>query len=401
MLDGAWQTGNEFTLLDNGEDYFPAVLEAIAHARREVLIETFIWDDDTVGRALRHALTEAARRGVAVNICADAYGSPRLDDAFLAEARTAGVRVHVFDPQPTRLGLRLNLFRRLHRKIVVVDGELAFVGGINFEDKQNVGAAATAKRDFAVRVLGPVAAEIRDFCRAFLRWQRSNARRAGWWRRWLRRGVRSGRLPPEQNGSALFVFRDNQRHRSDIELMYRAWIRAARSEIVLANAYFFPGYFLLRQLRSAAGRGVRVRLILQGMPDLKYARLASTTLYEYLLASGMEIHEYVERPLHAKVAVIDGRWVTIGSSNLDPLSLWLNLEANLFIGDRALAQQLHASLDQMMQTQCRRIDYGQVAMPRWWRRLYRWLLFHVVRRCPGWAGALGALGPRRQRLQLR
>jgi cardiolipin synthase A/B len=401
MLDGAWQTGNEFTLLDNGEDYFPAVLEAIAHARREVLIETFIWDDDTVGRALRHALTEAARRGVAVNICADAYGSPRLDDAFLAEARTAGVRVHVFDPQPTRLGLRLNLFRRLHRKIVVVDGELAFVGGINFEDKQNVGAAATAKRDFAVRVRGPVAGEIRDFCRAFLHRRRPPGGQPSWWRRWLRRSVGGGRLPPEHDGSALFVFRDNQRHRSDIELMYRAWIRAARSEIVLANAYFFPGYRLLRQLRAAARRGVRVHLILQGMPDLKYARLASTTLYEYLLASGIEIHEYIERPLHAKVAVIDGRWVTIGSSNLDPLSLWLNLEANLFVGDRALARQLHASLDQMMQTQCRRIDYGQVAMPRWWRRLYRWLLFHVVRRCPGWAGALGALGPRKQQIQLR
>jgi cardiolipin synthase A/B len=401
VLDGSWQSGHHFELLENGEDFFPAVLGAIARARREVLIETFIWDNDETGLALREAVVAAAHRGVSVDICADAYGSPRLDEAFLRDVKAAGVRVHVFDPQPTRLGLRLNLFRRLHRKIAVVDGDVAFVGGINFEVKQNVGVSPASKRDYAVRVRGPVVGEIRDFCRAFLRQQRPALRKPSLWRRWLSRGVRGGRLPPTQDGSALFVYRDNDRHRDDIELMYRAWIRAAREEIVLANAYFFPGYRLLRQLRAAARRGVRVRMILQGMPDLRYAQLASTTLYEYLLASGIEIHEYVERPLHAKVAVIDGRWVTIGSSNLDPLSLWLNLEANLFVGDHALAQALRARLQELMQAHCRPVVYENVAMPRWWRRLYRWLLFHIVRRCPGWAGALGALGPRRQQLQLR
>jgi cardiolipin synthase A/B len=401
MLDGSWQSGHHFELLENGEDFFPAVLGAIARARREVLIETFIWDKDETGLALREAVVAAARRGVSVDICADAYGSPRLDAAFLREVKAAGVRVHVFDPQPTRLGLRLNLFRRLHRKIVVVDGDVAFVGGINFEDKQNLCVSPASKRDYAVRVHGPVVGEIRDFCRAFLLQQRPPQERPSWWRRWLSRSVRGRRLPPPRDGSALFVYRDNDRHRGDIELMYRAWIRAAREEIVLANAYFFPGYRLLRQLRAAARRGVRVRMILQGRPDLRYAQLASTTLYEFLLASGVEIHEYVERPLHAKVAVIDGRWVTIGSSNLDPLSLWLNLEANLFVGDRELAQGLRARLLELMRAHCRPVAYENVAMPRWWRRLYRWLLFHIVRRCPGWADALGALGPRRQQLQLR
>ena len=197
------------------------------------------------------------------------------------------------------------------------------------------------------------------------------------------------------------MYRDNERHRADIEQMYRAWIRAARDEIILANAYFFPGYRLLRQLRLAARRGVRVRLILQGMPDLKYAQLAARTLYEYLIASGVEIHEFTERPLHAKVAVIDGHRVTIGSSNLDPLSLWLNLEANLFVSDRELADDLRGRLIDTIEHQCRRVDYEQVRMPRWWRQVYRSVLFHLVRRFPGWAGLLATLGPRRQKLQLR
>jgi cardiolipin synthase len=400
MLTSPWLAGHRFALLENGEAFFPAVLDAIAKAQREVLIETFIWEDDTVGHALREAVCEAARRGVQVDICADAYGSPRLSEAFLSEPCGLGVRVHVFDPRPTVMGLRTNLFRRLHRKIVVVDGEIALVGGINFEDKQNIGASERSKLDFAVHITGPVVDEIRAFCRAFTQGQVAPQPRLRWWQRWVR-GRRDALQPPQGEGLARFVYRDNGPRRTDIEQMYRSWIRAAQSEIIIANAYFFPGYRLLRQLRQAARRGVKVRLILQGMPDLKYARMAATTLYEYLIASGVEIHEYIERPLHAKVAVIDGRWVTIGSSNLDPLSLWLNLEANLFAGDRALASALRTRLIHLIEHCCRQVAYEQVAMPRWWRQLYRWALFHLVRRCPGWAERLGALGPERQQIQLR
>lgn len=400
MLTSAWLTGHDFELLENGEAFFPAVLDAIAQARREVMIETFIWNGDETGCALREALVAASRRGVSVDVCADAYGSPQITDDFLRDVCAAGVRVHVFDPQPALFGFRTNIFRRLHRKIVVIDGEIAFVGGINFEDKQNIESSDRGKRDYAVRLTGPVVAEIREYCAAFVQGRPATAPHAPWWRRWVGSGG-NGLPPPAADGIARFVYRDNHRHRADIELMYRAWIRAAREEIILANAYFFPGYRLLRQLRLAARRGVKVRLILQGMPDLKYAHLAAKTLYEYLVASGVEIHEYVERPLHAKVAVIDGRWVTIGSSNLDPLSLWLNLEANVFAGDRDLGGALRARLLDTIEHHCREIHYEQVAMPRWWRQLYRSALFHLVRRFPGWAGALAALGPQRQRLQLR
>ncbi|MEC9364537.1 MAG: cardiolipin synthase ClsB [Pseudomonadota bacterium] len=400
MLTSPWLSGHRFTLLENGEAFFPAVLEAIGGARETVLIETFIWNDDGIGRALRDALIDAARLGVRVEVCADAYGSPQLTDAFLEAPRSAGVRVRVFDPQPTVMGMRTNLFRRLHRKIAVIDDEVAFVGGINFEDWQKVEFSERSKRDYAVRVTGPVVAEIRAFCDAFVCGESPRAPRTSWWRRW-RRAHGAGLQPPGADGVARFVYRDNERHRADIEQMYRAWIRAARDEIILANAYFFPGYRLLRQLRLAARRGVRVRLILQGMPDLKYAQLAARTLYEYLIASGVEIHEFTERPLHAKVAVIDGHRVTIGSSNLDPLSLWLNLEANLFVSDRELADDLRGRLIDTIEHQCRRVDYEQVRMPRWWRQVYRSVLFHLVRRFPGWAGLLATLGPRRQKLQLR
>src|SRR5690606_37234668 len=135
--------------------------------------------------------------------------------------------------------------------------------------------------------------------------------------------------------AAIFVTRDNGRHRNDIEQHYLAAIRSARSEILIANAYFFPGYRLLRELRNAARRGVRVGLVLQGEPDMPMVRAASKLLYDYLLSAGVEIHEYCQRPLHGKVAIVDEDWSTVGSSNLDPLSLSLNLEANVVIRDRA------------------------------------------------------------------
>ncbi len=401
MLNTPWLSGHRFELLENGEAFFPAVLDAVAGAREAVLIETFIWNDDEIGRALRDALVAAARRGVRVEVCADAYGSPQLSDGFLSGVREAGVRVRVFDPQPAWLGFRTNIFRRLHRKLVVIDDDLAFVGGINFEDKQKVEFSDRSKRDYAVRISGPVVTEIRAFCEAFVCGEAPAQAPRPWWRRWIAAGGDNGPEPPAGDGVARFVCRDNQQHRGDIERMYRAWIRSAREEIILANAYFFPGYRLLRQLRLAAKRGVRVRLILQGMPDLKYAQLAARTLYEYLVASGAEIHEFVERPLHAKVAVIDGHRVTIGSSNLDPLSLWLNLEANIFASDRRLAASLRERLIDTIERQCRQIRYEQVRMPRWWRQVYRSVLFHLVRRFPGWAGQLAAIGPQRKRLQLR
>jgi cardiolipin synthase len=396
MLNTAWLAGHRYALYENGEQFFPAAYAAIASARQEVLLESFIWADDVVGCQLLNALTAAARRGVSVDVCVDGYGSPGVNARFVEPLVAAGGRVHLFDPQPAVLGLRTNMIRRLHRKLLVIDGESAFVGGINFEGEQLVQLSPRSKHDYAMSVHGPVVAEIRSVCLGFLHERPLPPRRQWWWSRW-RRPKHRGSLPPDDAGQASFVLRDNHSHRTDIEVMYRAWLRAAQDEVILANAYFFPGYRLLRELRRAAQRGVRVRLILQGMPDMKSAQIAAGTLYEYLIASGVEVYEFLERPLHAKVAVVDRRWATVGSSNLDPLSLSLNLEANLFVADRTFAQALRARLVQMIDASCEPAASQNMQMPRWWRQIYRVVVFHMVRRFPVWMRSLTLR--RRQRLQ--
>lgn len=372
-----WRSGNRVRLLENGEEFFARVFEAIDAAQREVLLETFILFEDKVGLELHRHLIDAARRGVHVEVLVDGFGSPGFSDDFLQALIDAGIRMRVYDQHPTWLGIRLHVFRRMHRKIVVADGRLAFVGGINYSADHLADFGPTAKQDYAVEVEGPVAEDLAAFTRAAITSQ-------GTGEPW--RPAASATSPPAGTADVLLVPRDNARHTRSIELEYRQAIRAARREVVIANAYFFPGYGFLRDLRRAARRGVKVSLIFQGEPDTQLARLAARSLYSHLLDAGIRIHEYCKRPFHGKVAVIDDDWSTVGSSNLDPLSLSLNLEANVFILDREFAGHLRARLDELLQQDCRRVDYASVPRGRFWHVLMRPLIFHSLRKFPDWAG---------------
>jgi cardiolipin synthase len=377
----AWRDGNRVRLLENGEEYYPRVFEAMAQARSQVFVETFILFDDKVGRELQHALVGAARRGVRVELHVDGYGSHDLPVSYVDRLTAAGVRVHLFDPRRRLLGFRVNIFRRMHRKIVVVDGRVAFVGGINFSLDHLREHGPRAKQDYAVEVEGPVVADIQALV------ERAVVPPARWWQR--RRPAQACHACAG-TGSALaqFVARDNDHRRDEIEHHYRDTIRRARRQIIIANAYFFPGYRLLRDLRDAARRGVDVRLILQGRPDLPWVRWVALTLYDYLLQGGVKIYEFCERPMHAKVATVDDDWATVGSSNLDPLSLSLNLEANLIVRDRAFAQDLRQRLGSMMDRQCTAIGPGDAPRRTLWRQLLTFVAFHATRRFPHWAGLL-------------
>ena len=378
-----WRSGNDFTLLENGEDFFPAVNAAIDEAQHEVLLETFILFDDKVGQALRDALVRAAKRGVRVEMLVDGYGSAELDDAFVASLTSVGVGFHEFDPGTRLFGMRTNVVRRMHRKIVVVDCNVAFVGGINYGADHLADFGPEAKQDYSVRLVGPLVKDIHEFVRNALA---PVTRR----RRWRKRSPKLRDTDTGQGGTAraAFVTRDNVEHPTLIEQHYRVAIRTAQREVVIANAYFFPGYRLLRDLRRAALRGVRVRLILQGEPDMPVAKLAASMLYDYLLSAGVEIYEYCERPLHGKVAFADEEWSTVGSSNLDPLSLALNLEANVMIRDKAFTSHLRERLEMLMANHCNQIKPNE--RPR--RKIYRTFIgvfvFHFLRRFPAWAGWL-------------
>jgi len=382
-----WTLGNRLELLENGEEYFPAVFSAIEGAEREVLIETFILFEDKVGLALRDVLVAAARRGVEVHMTVDGFGSPSLSAGYVSALTEAGVHLHVFDPPP-KLSRRLKPFRRLHRKIVVVDGKVGFIGGINFSADHLLDYGPEGKQDYAVRIHGPIVAQLRRTSRKIIAPVLQKRR---WW---PRRDEADADFPvPPTSGSAktMVVTRDNHRHRDDIERMYRLALHAAQHEVIIANAYFFPGYRLLKSMQRAAQRGVSVHLILQGQPDIAWARWAAHMVYDRLMRAGVHIHEYCERPLHGKVALVDDVWATVGSSNLDPLSLSLNLEANLIIQDRGFNAALRDKLTPLMHDRCTKLELSQTAANRWWWRLgVGAVVFHVMRHFPRWLARLPA-----------
>lgn len=377
-MSGIWRDGNQVRLLINGEAYYPRVFECIRAAREEVLLETFIIFEDKVGLELQQVLIEAARRGVRVVIAVDGYGTADLGREYVAAMTREGIRVHVFDPSPKRLGVRTNLFRRLHRKLVVVDGKRAFVGGINYSADHLGDYGDMAKQDYAVEVTGPVVGDLHASMLRFLR------------------PILSAPSPvqasskPVGEARVMLVERDNERHTTDIEVQYLNALRTAKKRLVLANAYFFPSYRVLRALRNAARRGVRVTLILQGQPDMRWAQRFSRLLYNYLLRDGVIIYEYCRRPLHGKVALVDEDWSTVGSSNLDPLSLALNLEANLFIRDPVFNRQLHDHLQHLAEAHCARIPLERLVRGYWWRAPLVFLCFHFIRLFPAIAGWLPA-----------
>jgi cardiolipin synthase len=387
LPDSAWREGNRVRLAENGEEFFAQTFAAIAQAQREILLETFILFDDKVGQALQQHLIDAARRGVDVQVTVDGYGSPRFSPGFIEQLTAAGVRFRVFDPHPPVLGMRLHVFRRMHRKLLVLDGARAFVGGINFSADHLQDFGPGSKQDYAVELEGPVVADIRGFARAAIASDGSGAS----WRRPLQPDPDAAVVG---DACVLFAVRDNQRHTDAIEDEYRHAIRAARREVIIANAYFFPAYGFLRELHQAARRGVRIRLILQGEPDMPIALTAARTLYRHLLDDGVQIHEYCERPFHGKVALVDEEWSTVGSSNLDPLSLSLNLEANVFIRDRAFTAHLRERLAALMEQHCRPVDPVQIPRRTLWQSVSDPLVFHCARRFPAWAGLLPAHTPR-------
>ena len=382
-----WLAGHSVRLLENGEQYFPAVFDAIRRAEREVVLETFILLEDKVGWELHAALLEAAARGVQIDVLVDGFGSWELTPRFTAPLLEAGVRFRVFDQAPRILGKRANLLRRMHRKIVVVDGRTAFVGGINFSGDHLGDFGPEAKQDYAIEIEGPVVDDIRRFAIEAIGRGAEHAAH-----------VDRGRVAPAERDAgpveARFVTRDNLRHPNDIEREYRLAIRLAKKRVLIANAYFFPGYRLLRALGRAARRGVQVQLILQGEPDLMIVPIAARLLYDHLQREGVEIHEYCKRPLHGKVAVIDDEWSTVGSSNLDPLSLSLNLEANLVLRDAAFAHRLTERLEHLLEHECRRVEPPPQSRWRWWPRVRSALVFHFLRHFPRWASRLPRHAPK-------
>lgn len=375
----AFIEGNRVRLLENGSEYFPTLIEAIDAARREIHLETYIFADDAAGRRVAAALGRAATRGVAVRVLVDGFGARDFPDGLGRELNQAGVEVLVYRPEVARLRLRRHRLRRLHRKLVVVDGAIAFIGGINIIDDLDTPGQVPPRHDYAVSVEGPLVAEIHQAVHHLWRLVATAA---------LRWHVPKTPAPkieslPQGETRAAFLIRDNLRHRRDIEEAYLEAINDAREDILIASAYFLPGRRFRLALAAAAHRGVRVTLLLQGRVEYLLLHYATQSLYGRLLGAGIRIVEYHRSFLHAKVAVIDGQWATVGSSNIDPFSLLLAREANVVVWDKGFAAALAASLARAMALGAHVVAVDAPRQRPWWQRLLSQGAYILVRAAVG------------------
>jgi cardiolipin synthase len=357
---------NDIVLLHCGAAFFPALMEAIGNARAEIYLETYIFADDPTGRLVKEALKAAAARGVVVNVITDWLGTggyySRILKQDLAEA---GVHHRSFNP-------RFNHgVARTHRKLCVVDRKIAFVGGININDDMLADDGSNEplrapRWDFAVRIIGPLVNDIQLEVEV----------------QWLKLGrlnlltrielFREVRHPVVHAGDgpmlAGLVVRDNLRNRRTIQRAYLKALGTAHHSAMLANPYFAPGRKLRKALEQAAQRGVEVVLLL-GVGQFRIQDAVAHSFYPKLMKAGVKIVEYRKTQLHAKVAVIDNDWATVGSSNYDGLSLFVNQEANVIVRDARFSAALRREMEQAVADGVV-IDPLEFANIPWYRRLW-------------------------------
>ena len=379
MRVASYSHGNQLSLLHRGEQFFPALIDACESALVEIYIETYIFALDATGLRVKTALLNAARRGVAVQLIVDWLGTG--DDTIehlRAELEPAGVRVVVFNPWFKR-GIV-----RMHRKIAVIDQRIAFLGGLNINDDliADDGSAAplpAARWDFAVGVSGPLVQAIH--AEVLAQWERLEPRPLITRLQSIRAYVSNRQAwRAVEVAEAAFVVRDNLRNRQAIQRALLQALGRARSSALLVTPYFAPGRKLRKAMIHAAQRGVEVVLLI-GVGQFVMQDAVAQSFYPRLVRAGVTIVEYRHTQLHGKLAVVDGEWATVGSSNFDGLSLFVNHEANIVVRDSAFAKSLQQMIREAVVegVVITAADVAQLSLPRRvWNRfaygLYRLVL---------------------------
>ena len=367
---------NQITLLRGGEEYFPALVTAIENASQTIYLQTYIYELDKAGISIGTALKQAALKGVAVNILLDGFGCKDMPKTYLREFENAGVQVMFYRPKISPWTLKKDRLRRMHRKIAVVDNKIAFVGGINIIDDYNVPDNTPPRIDYAVRIEGTLLPSIASSIQKL--WRRISLSHLKPANTNDKISTNKVELTATKGVDAAFVLRDNLIHRRDIENAYLSAINTAKSEIIIANAYFVPGRRFRQALLRAAKRGVKIELLLQGRMEY-FLMFATHAFYSLFLKNGIEIYEYRKSFMHCKVAVIDGRWATVGSSNIDPFSMLLAREANIIVLDTAFANELRTEIYNSIREGAHHISAQEWLQSNLLKRFLSWLTYGVVR----------------------
>ncbi len=364
---------NKVKLVRGGSEYFNLLLDLIGRARESIHLQTYIYDDDETGLKVAEALKAAVARQVAVYLLADGYASQRMSRKFIHNLKAAGIRFRFF--QPLLKSKYFYFGRRLHHKVFVVDVSYALVGGINIADKYNDRPGKRAWLDYALYAEGEIARELCVLC----------------WKTWNGFPVRMGITPCEKKQLTFHFTKDETspvrmrrndwvRRKNEISASYVEMFRHARSHITIMCSYFLPGTVIRRVLSEAAGRGVKIKVIIAGLSDVMIAKYAERWLYDWLLRNSIELYEYRPAILHAKIAVCDKEWLTIGSYNINNISAYTSLELNLDVRDPAFAATVERTLEDIIQQDCIPITRDVHSKTKnFIKQFIRWCSYMVIR----------------------
>lgn len=364
---------DKIKLIRGGKDYFDLLTRMIHNAKESIHLQTYIYDDDETGKLVANALKAAAARGVAVYIMADGYASQVMSQQFIDELRGSGIHFRFF--QPLLKSKYFYFGRRLHHKVVVTDSRTALVGGVNITNRYNDMPGKPAWLDFALYAEGAVAGELNVLC----------------WKTWNGFSAKTGSVYPQKENlpghvastKAITVeMRRNDwvRRKNEIYESYRSMFEKATSHITIICSYFLPGKKIRRLLAKAAARGVSIKVILAGRSDVPLTKPAERWLYDWLLRNNIQLYEYQPSVLHAKLAICDSEWLTIGSYNINDISAYASIELNLDVYDRSLAIAAEQMVNNIISNDTVPVTLSQHKRSKnIFRQLGRWLSYQFIR----------------------
>lgn len=368
-----YSAGNKVKLIRGGAAYFDLLLQLINQATDNIHLQCYIYNDDETGQCITEALKNAARRNVQVYLLADGYASQAISKKSIDELREAGVRFRFFEPFFKSKNYYFG--RRMHHKVFVADSKMALVGGINIANRYNDMPQKKAWLDFALYLEGEVAKELCVLC----------------WKTWKSFPVKMGITPCEEkqlsfnfpaSETSLVRMRRNDwvRHKNEISATYIEMFRNARSHITIFCSYFLPGKIIRRLLKNAAGRGVKIKVITAGPSDIMLAKYAERWMYDWLLRNKIELYEYQPSILHAKMAVCDSEWLTVGSYNINNISAYASIELNLDVRNDLLAVRVEQMLENILQSECIIITKeNHIRTKNIFKQFIRWFSYEFIR----------------------
>jgi cardiolipin synthase len=362
---------NRVRLVHGGKDYFTTLVQMIDQAQSLVHLQTYIYEGDETGRIVSEALIRAARRNVQVFILLDGYASQDLPKQFIKEWKEAGIRFRWF--WPLLKSRNFYLGRRMHHKVVVTDASRGLAGGVNISDRYNDIGGQKAWLDRALFVEGEAALKLHIICRDM--WTKA------YWKKDGRRKENFPWLPgttPTEECQVRVRRNDWVQGKSQISKSYLEMLRNAHSRITILSSYFLPGTIFRRHMALAARRGVKIRIIVGGISDVKISRLAEQYMYRWLFRNNIEVYEYQDTVLHGKMAVYDGQWMTNGSFNVNKISAYASVELNMDVRNADFATKVEQELDGIIKEHCIRIT-EQNFNHSIYRQFLQWSAFQTIR----------------------